>query len=89
MVEAKNLPGKKSRDKIQKKNTGLVKKSSSLFMDLSSPNLLHLEKGFEWKLVLTLVTADPYAEVNLGRQRSRTRIINQKLNPFWCEEFSL
>jgi hypothetical protein len=70
-----------------------MKKSSAFLMEVSSPNLMVVEK----------VTADCYATVRLdvpktapsgdahsgGSALFRTRTIPQKLNPFWCEEFTL
>eukprot|EP00027_Filamoeba_sp_ATCC50430_P007526 CAMPEP_0168558086 /NCGR_PEP_ID=MMETSP0413-20121227/9777_1 /TAXON_ID=136452 /ORGANISM="Filamoeba nolandi, Strain NC-AS-23-1" /LENGTH=757 /DNA_ID=CAMNT_0008589173 /DNA_START=81 /DNA_END=2354 /DNA_ORIENTATION=+ len=79
VIEAKDLPSKKQREKLRKKNSSLMRKVSSSFMDVSNPNLMVVEK----------ISADPYAIVTVEEQTSRTRTIAQKLNPFWAEEFTM
>eukprot|EP01114_Cavostelium_apophysatum_P003675 TRINITY_DN1376_c0_g1_i1.p1 TRINITY_DN1376_c0_g1~~TRINITY_DN1376_c0_g1_i1.p1 ORF type:complete len:668 (+),score=157.12 TRINITY_DN1376_c0_g1_i1:64-2067(+) len=78
VLEAKGLPGRKARAKATKQASNLLKKSSAFIMEVSSPNIMVIEK----------VSADPYATVTIEDENFRTRTIFSKLNPFWCEEFS-
>jgi len=79
VVEAKGLPGKKSRKQKERSNANFMKLFAEGVMGVASPNLMVVEK----------VSADCYATVSVDHQRVRTRTIFQRFNPFWCEEFTL
>jgi hypothetical protein len=103
VVEARDLPGKKAREKKKKEKSGLVRKSSSFIFEVSSPNLMVVEKGivccsvrlffvsliFFFFSIFISVTADPYCVIRIGEEYARTRTITHKTNPFWCEEWTL
>ncbi|EFA80480.1 RasGTPase-activating protein [Heterostelium album PN500] len=80
VFEARGLPEARLRKKEQTKNNNnkSFKRAQSLLTEISSPNLMTFSD-----------TTDPYCIVQLEKQKHRTRTIPKKLNPFWCEEFSL
>ncbi|GAM25578.1 hypothetical protein SAMD00019534_087530 [Acytostelium subglobosum LB1] len=80
VFEARGLLEARLRKKEQTKNNNnkSFKRAQSLLTEISSPNLMQFSD-----------TTDPYCVVQLDKQRHRTRTIPKKLNPFWCEEFTM
>ncbi|EGG23380.1 RasGTPase-activating protein [Cavenderia fasciculata] len=77
VFEARALPEARTRKKDPKNNKSF-KRAQSLLSEISSPNLMTFSD-----------TTDPFCLVQIDKQRQRTRTIPKKLNPFWCEEFTM
>eukprot|EP00026_Physarum_polycephalum_P003107 Phypoly_transcript_03116.p1 GENE.Phypoly_transcript_03116~~Phypoly_transcript_03116.p1 ORF type:complete len:809 (+),score=167.07 Phypoly_transcript_03116:160-2427(+) len=77
VFEARNLPEARLRRKHAEKNIKAFHRAQKMLLEVSSPNLMTFSDA-----------TDPYCLVQVEKLKMRTRTIEKKLNPFWCEEFT-
>ncbi|KAI4299583.1 hypothetical protein L6164_033028 [Bauhinia variegata] len=49
---------------------------------------IHVEKG-ENLAVRDVVSSDPYIIIKMGKQKLKTRVVNQNINPEWNDDLTL
>lgn len=77
VFEARNLPEARQRKKQAERNSKALQRAQKMLLEVSSPNLMNFSDA-----------TDPYCVVQVEKMKMRTRTIEKKLNPFWCEEFT-